>query len=500
LEDLTESEALFGQLDDPIGLQDPSDGSIVYANPAACRYAGCSLEEMRRKHVADFGFGASREETLVLSRELTARAREGPVAFDCAVRSLAGTVTQMHMKLQPVKIGRREFVMSIGREISSEDRPFCLVGPKLAAIELAGEGLGIIDAAGRVRYVNPAAAELFGYDSPDQLIGKQGGELIEDTDESRLAGDTLLRNNAWSGVLMARHKNGTRVPLSVRGWRTDGLIEEGGAFFVASISSLEGAASPEPSERARSAQMPANRSLERMAELGQLACTVVHDLNNYLTVILSYARLGMTLGDLDPMVQSYLRVIEGAANNASHIPDFLLGVARQEPGSITVVSLNKLIQQNKNLIEHVLTRKAEVSFELCPSECLARVDPVQMGQVLLNLASNARDAMGGGGHLVVGLRVIEPRDLPEPIAPRPPANDDSWASIWFQDEGCGMTGDVAERVFEPFFTTKPPGRGTGLGLPSVKRIVEDTGGQIALMSEIEQGTRVDVYLPLVEVV
>jgi PAS domain S-box-containing protein len=487
---------LLGQFDDPVGLHHPADGSIVYANPRACRVAGCSLEEMQRHSVADFGFGAPREEMLSLARELMVRARRGLVSFDCAVRSLDGSISQLHMKLQPIRLARREYVMSIGRELEGAQRPICLVGPKLAAIEIADEGLGIIDSLGRVRYVNPAAAQLFGYDGPDELIGRGGGELFAETDERRRAFDTLLRQTSWSGVLMARRRDGTLTPLRVRGWRTEGLAEEGGAFFVGSISSLDAEAEATPPGLAEG---PTTRSLERLAELGQLACSVVHDLNNYLTVVLSYARLGLMLGDLDPKVQSYLRVIEGAAANASHIPDFLLGVARQEPGSITVVSLNKLIQQNSALIEHVLARKGEVAFDLCERDCLARVDPVQLGQVLLNLASNARDALAGDGRLVVGLRIVEPDEVPWSKAGAP-RDGGPWAAIWFEDEGCGMPGEIADHVFEPFFTTKPPGRGTGLGLPSVKRIVEDSGGRIVLSSEVGRGTRVDLYLPLVELI
>jgi PAS domain S-box-containing protein len=496
--DFDQIGSFLGQFDDPVGLHHPEDGSIVYANPIACRVAGCGLEDMQRHHVADFGFGASREEMQILARELMGRARQELVSFNCAVRSLDGSIKQLHMKLQPIRIGRREYVMSIGRELGEADRPLGLVGPKLAAIEVADEGLGIIDALGRVRYVNPAAARLFGCDGPDQLIGRAVGELLDETDEMRRAGDTLLRQDNWSGVLMARCRDGARVPLRVRGWRTEGLAEEGGAFFIGSISRLgdeNGVEAPPPPGTAVG---PTTRNLERLAELGQLACSVVHDLNNYITVILSYTRLGLMLDDLDPIVQSYLRVIEGAANNASRIPDFLLGVARQEPGSITVVSLNKVIWQNRELIEHVLTRKAEVTFDLCGRECLARVDPVQLGQALLNLASNARDAMSGGGHLKVGLEVVDPGGVGEALGTSP-ARGESWASIWFEDEGCGISGDVADRVFEPFFTTKPPGRGTGLGLPSVKRIVEDNGGRIRLESKVGQGTRIDLYLPLVEV-
>jgi len=500
LNDLGEFQSVLGQFDDPVGLHHPADGSILYANPRACRVAGCNLDELVRRSVVDFAFGASREEMRSLARELMSRARTSQISFDCAVRSLDGSISQLHMKLQPIRIARRDYVMSIGRELPESSRPICLVGPKLAAIEVADEGLGIIDAFGRVRYVNPAAARLFGYDGPDQLIGRDSSELFDETDESRRAADTLLRQTSWSGVLLARHRDGSRVPLRVRGWRTEGMSEEGGAFFIGSICRLEdgnGAGGP---PRSPMALGPTTRNLERLAELGQLACSVVHDLNNYITVILSYARLGLMLGDLDPKVQSYLRVIEGAASNAANIPDFLLGVARQEPGAVTVVSLNKLITENRGLIEHVMTHKIEVVLDLCERECLARVDPVQLGQALLNLASNARDAMGGGGRLVVGLRVVEPGELAASGGVPGGEVTGPWVAIWFEDDGCGIPEEVAQRVFEPFFTTKPPGRGTGLGLSSVKRIVEDSGGRITLASRVGQGTRVDVYLPAVEVV
>lgn len=491
---------LVGQFDDPIGIHHPADGSILYANPRACEIAGCSLSEMRRHHVSDFSLGATAEETRSLAAQLMASARMTKLSFNCAVRSLKGNVTQLHMKLQPIRVGRRDYVMSMGRELSDGDRPLCLVGPKLAAIEIADEGLSIIDALGRIRYVNPACARLFGYADPKEMVGRASTDLIEDTEESRRAADTLLRRTNWSGVLLGLHADGSRMPLHIRCWRTEGMQEEGGSFFVGSIAEVEregrsvGTGGHEP------ALLDARTgNLERLVELGQLACGVICDLNNDLTAILNYSRLGLMLGDLDPTVESYLRAIEGAADRAARVPDFLLGVAQQEPGAVTVVSLNQLLEQNRGMVERVLSRRMVAKFDLCRQECLARVDPVQLGQVMLNLTNNARDAMLGGGRLEVGLRLIDPDQIDGADGYVSDGGNGYWAAISFQDNGCGIPAEVAERAFELFFTTKPLGHGTGMGLPSVKRIVEHNGGRVALSSEIDRGTCVEIHLPLVDV-
>jgi PAS domain S-box-containing protein len=492
LTELSEFGELLSRLDDPIALHSATDGSIVYANQRACEIAGCGPEEIRFRHVADFGFGASREETVALAAELMNRARQAQQSFNVAVQSATGDVTQLHMKLQPIKLDNRLYVLSVGRELGAEEGPLCLLGPKLAAIDVADEGLGVIDSLGRVRYVNPACAKLFGYDEPEQMVGQNSGELFEETDDIKRAMDEVVRRSSWAGVLVARRADGSKRPLRVRGWRTEGLSEGDGSYFVGSVSEVPSDPLKAPASWPGWSGTSGGQTLERLAELGQLACGVIHDLNNYLTLIVSYTKLGLTLEDLDPKLESYLRVIERAATDASRIPDFLLDVARQEPGAITVVSLNRLIERNRSLIENVVGNKGDVTFDLCDEECLARVDPVQLGQVLLNLSTNARDALGGSGALRVGLQVRDGS----------PAGDgaEASASIWFEDEGSGIPEDLVDKIFEPFFTTKPRGSGTGLGLTSAKRLVEANGGQMLVDSALGQGTRIDLVFPLVEII
>ncbi len=221
---------------------------------------------------------------------------------------------------------------------------------------------------------------------------------------------------------------------------------------------------------------------KKMESLGQLAGGTAHDLNNLLTPIISYVELVQR--SLGPTSKEaiFLDHVQDAAGRAAALTKQLLALSRKQVLDMQTLPLTELVRQTLPMIERLIGDKIRLNVSLDESAGKVRVDPGQFEQALLNLATNARDAMENGGEL----RIIT-RRLSE-----------SESSLEIIDSGAGMDQKTAARIFEPFFTTKPRGKGTGLGLSSVRGIVEQHGGAIYVDSEEGVGTSFEIVLPTSE--
>jgi two-component system cell cycle sensor histidine kinase/response regulator CckA len=166
-----------------------------------------------------------------------------------------------------------------------------------------------------------------------------------------------------------------------------------------------------------------------------------------------------------------------------------LAFVQQRPSARTVISVNSLLKGLRDVLERMTGEGLSVSFELSPEACHAKMDPAQLQQVVFNLVLNARDSMTSGGKLTIST-AEEDADLGQGLR--------RCVRLKIGDTGCGMDASTKERIFEPFFTTKPEGKGTGLGLTIVQKIVAEAGGLIAVESEPGAGTVVSVLLPQAE--
>ncbi|MHC4083822.1 MAG: sensor histidine kinase [Planctomycetota bacterium] len=221
---------------------------------------------------------------------------------------------------------------------------------------------------------------------------------------------------------------------------------------------------------------------EKMVLIGQIAASVAHELNTPLGTILLRAQLipqqigaGSDLSDL--------KVIESEAQRCRRIVDSLLGFSRRSEGVISRTSVNSLVRESLSLVENDLTlRGILIEVDYSTNEITVEVDCNQMQQVLLNLITNAIDAMPEGGRLWIATRLL---------------SDNGNVEIQVTDSGCGMDEDVQNQAFEAFFTTKERGKGTGLGLAICQRIVEEHEGKIKIQSRPNRGTTVSIHLPYI---
>src|SRR6202163_515028 len=232
----------------------------------------------------------------------------------------------------------------------------------------------------------------------------------------------------------------------------------------------------------------------KMEAIGLLAGGVAHDFNNLLTAIIGYSDGLIEELPADNVLRPDALVIKAAAERAAGLTSQLLAFGRKQILQPRVVSLNALVAEADTLLRRVLGEHIQMSLVLDPELRSVVADPGQMGQVIVNLAVNARDAMSDGGQLT-----IETANVDLPAAARGVAHVPSgqYVALSISDTGIWMDAATQARVFEPFFTTKA-NQGTGLGLATVYGIVKQSGGYIWLYSEVGHGTSFRIYLPAIE--
>lgn len=236
-----------------------------------------------------------------------------------------------------------------------------------------------------------------------------------------------------------------------------------------------------------------DRQTEKLTTMGWLTASVAHDFNNLLTVMKGYTELILDRADLAPDLREQMEEISNAAQRASAMTGQLLAFSRKQAIEPKVVVINELITSTEAMLHRLISKNIDLKLDLGENLYSVCVDSGQFVQVLMNLVINARDAMPGGGELLVQTSNAE-LDA-EFCALHRGAREGSYVRLLVRDNGVGMDEQIRNRVFEPFFTTKGAGKGTGLGLSTVYGIVKQTGGYIWVDSELGRGTAITIYIP-----
>jgi two-component system cell cycle sensor histidine kinase/response regulator CckA len=219
---------------------------------------------------------------------------------------------------------------------------------------------------------------------------------------------------------------------------------------------------------------------QKMEAIGQLAGSVAHDFNNVLTAILGFCELAQSGMSPDARERDDLSEIQKAGERAAGLTRQLLAFSRQQVLQPKVHDLNALVSGVHPMLRRLIFENIELNLSLQPKIGSIKIDATQLEQILMNLVVNARDAMPNGGAIT-----IETSN----------ASGNGCLSLIVTDTGCGMDDAVRSRLFEPFFTTKGAGKGTGLGLATVERIVKQSGGTIDVISQPGKGTTFTVSFP-----
>jgi hypothetical protein len=327
---------------------------------------------------------------------------------------------------------------------------------------------------------------MHGYDRVEDMAGLLFAELLP---EARAA-EPLQWNGGpdqrtWTYESVHRRADGRTFPVLVSA--TSSEPDHDAESFVVTVQDLTDLKRAE--ERLRRAQ--------RMEAVGRLAGGVAHEVNNMMTIILGFSDLLGRAPELPGNLEPDVEEIRKAAGRAGKITQQLLAFSRQQVLQPTDVGLNGIVDELVPVLRLLLPANIRIETRLSPINAMVRADRAQLEQVLINLAFNARDAMGEGGTIRI---LVEARHLSEDAGrrligtPFPPGR---YGLVSVIDTGHGMDNATLDQLFEPFFTTKPAGLGTGLGLATVYGIVKQSGGYVWAESTPGEGTTFTVGLPLV---
>jgi signal transduction histidine kinase/CheY-like chemotaxis protein len=228
------------------------------------------------------------------------------------------------------------------------------------------------------------------------------------------------------------------------------------------------------------------RQSQKMQALGQLTGGIAHDFNNLLTVILGSADILCRDELADDRRKRFAKAIVQAADNAAVLTSQLLAFARRQPLKPQLVDLSELIGGMTDLLDRTMGERIHIETQFDRATCPVTVDRGQLQSAILNISSNARDAMAGGGTLRIAVSQVTGPD------------GQALAAVAISDTGSGMDEDIASSIFEPFFTTKKTGKGTGLGLSQVYGFASQSGGSVEVNSGPGEGTTITMFLPCSE--
>jgi len=351
------------------------------------------------------------------------------------------------------------------------------------AVEQSPAVIVITDAQGRIEFVNPRFTQVTGYTS-DEAIGQNPRVLRGDTniEVHRELWATISAGRVWEGEFHNRRKDGTYF------WEH------------ATISPIRDASGEITHYMALKEDITEKRSLEqqlrqsqKMEAVGTLAGGIAHDFNNILTAIIGYSTLLQIEVKSSGKTQEYIDSLMALVERAANLTRGLLAFSRNQVMTPRMFNLNEVVTTITRLISRLIGENIVVETQLSAQPLSIMADCGQIEQVLMNLATNARDAMPAGGTLTImtDTATLEPGNalLTDSCQPG------TYALVSITDSGEGMDEATTARIFEPFFTTKEQGKGTGLGLSILYGIIKQHHGLVSVTSNPGRGTTFKVYLP-----
>ncbi|MDA8412702.1 MAG: PAS domain S-box protein [Desulfobacteraceae bacterium] len=345
----------------------------------------------------------------------------------------------------------------------------------------------ITDPSGTIEYVNPRFTELTGY-SAEEAVGRNPRIISSGhtpAEVYRELWETILAGDKWQGELYNRKKNGELYwerAMIAPIFGGDGEI----AHFIAIKEDIS-------DQRALENQL---RHSQKMEAIGRLSAGIAHDFNNILTVVIGYASLQMMISEEGSPLKLDMENIVTTANRGVSLTKDLLAFSRKQPLNPEPVDLNSVVTTVSDLLQRLIGKGIELKIALSPVALPVLANSNNLVQVLMNLATNARDAMPDGGVLRLSAEsVLLGNELKSRYGY---GASGTYALLSISDTGCGMDDATVNRVFEPFFTTKELGKGTGLGLSISYGIIKQHKGYIMCNSKPGVGTTFQIYIPLQE--
>lgn len=483
-------KAAFG-----IAIVDGKTNAIQFANSTFANMLGMTIAELRQMKIGEVYAPEERAYLMGLAATID---RTGHLAFDSQHVRKDGSIYPAHMDVTSVRGDDGSVLYRIAsafditeqkraeHELHETQRRSQELLALLDTLQSAAPiGIAFIDRNYRFVRVNEAVATINGVPGQN-LVGRLVREVVPDLwpqiEPTYRAvveeGKSFLNVEVHLAMAMpeaeARHRLVSYYPVRIR----DEIIGIG--VIVVDVTDQK-----RLEQRLIQAQ--------KMEAIGSLTGGMAHDFNNLLSIIIGNLGLVRESGTIGPALEPLLADALDAAERGADLIGHLLAFARRQPLQPQRVDLNHLVTRIVRLLSRTLGEAIETSLDLASDVWPVVVDPAQLEATLTNLATNARDAMPGGGRLMIA---TSNQSLDADYAARhPEVVPGDYAVIKVSDTGAGMTPEVMSHIFEPFFTTKAEGRGTGLGLSMVFGFMKQSGGHINVYSELGHGTTIRLYLP-----
>jgi two-component system, cell cycle sensor histidine kinase and response regulator CckA len=361
----------------------------------------------------------------------------------------------------------------------AEERMRLLIESAPIAIRIATQG--------RYSYVNPAFLNLFGYDCPEEIEGlpvealyvEKDKRLISQRNENRAMGLEVDPHYRVTGI----RKGGAHIDLEAWGSQISYQGQRSTLRFLIDVTE----------SNALRAQL---LQAQKMEAIGTLAGGIAHDFNNLLQTVLGYSDFMLRRKKEGEQDHTDLEKIYKAGKRGADLVRSLLTFSRKVETRYVPVDINQEITQVRHILSRTIPKTIKIDLHLNRDVEAIKADPSQIGQVLMNLGVNARDAMPDGG--ILSIETANVKLDREYCSSHLEAMPGSYVLLTVSDTGQGMDRKTLSHIFEPFFTTKERGKGTGLGLATVYGIVKQHNGHIICYSEPGHGTTFKIYLPSIQ--
>jgi len=351
--------------------------------------------------------------------------------------------------------------------------------------ELESDAIFLINAeTGDILEANRTASTLYGYEREDLLRLKNTDLSAEPEETHRATADKLL----IIPTRMHRKKDGTIFPVEIT---ASHFSWKGKDVHLAAIRDISERIRADEERKELMAQLSQSQKMEAV---GQLAGGIAHDFNNILTVIFGYAHLLLSKLEMSSPLRHPMEQILSSASRAADLTHGLLAFSRKQILATLPLNIGEVVRDTENMLRMLVREDIDFRVSVTDRTLTVAADRGQIGQMLVNLVTNAVDSMPGGGKLAIDVTGFEMDDLF--VQTHGYGRPGGYAGITVTDNGCGMDTELAKKVFEPFFTTKEVGKGTGLGLSIVYGIVKQHDGFISVESEKDFGSKFRIFLPL----
>ena len=493
----TKLRAILDGSRDAIGVS--KDGLLVFANPACVSLFGYeTADEIIGMPLIDLVAPESRGFFSEMMKK-RAMGEPTPTLYEVTALKKDGTTFLLEISVSAYVLKGKQFSLAILRDITERETAEKLLEEKEERFRKIFEEslLGIVMAGSDHRFVraNPAFCRMLGY--PEQELTALTFEDI--THPEHVAEDTLHVNELFMGkisVYRTEKRYLRKDKEIVWGSATVTIVRDKSDEFLYFLTMVEDITQRKQAEGERATLEDQLRQAQKMEAIGTLAGGVAHDFNNILTVIVGLGNLIQADIEKDNILRPYIDRIVASSEKAADLTQSLLAFSRKQRITPEPHTVNGVVTSTAKLLKRLLPEDIGLKTDLTGKDTRTMLDVTQIGQVLMNLATNSRDAMPHGGSLIIR---TERSKLDENFKKihgfgRP----GNYVKLSVSDTGIGMDESTMKRIFEPFFTTKEVGKGTGLGLASAYGIVKQHDGYITVSSALSMGTTFDIYLPLID--